>query len=304
MDSRDFGLELAQVLGVSNYLHFGYWDPTKKATLGGLFKAQEKHTEVLLKFLNKRAAQIEAIQKKSKITKQKPLRILDIGCGSGKILGKLLECGYQVDGIIPSDHLYEATCDNVNRIKLSKNKTHAKNARESKVYKCYLDDFYAKAPKSKYDILLFCESFQYINYKLLYENINNLLKENGEIIISDYFTIPQSDGAASFSGGHRLDKFYAYTKSSQLNIANDQDISKYMAPSMDLINDILMNKLLPSSNILDEFLKSRGIFIYSALKFLGRKSLKKIEKRYFSGTITAEVFNKSKSYRMLVLKTK
>ncbi|MBE8181970.1 MAG: methyltransferase domain-containing protein, partial [Candidatus Portiera sp.] len=294
-------------LGGIDYLHYGYWDIKTKPTIGGLFKAQDKHTKELLNLLDKRAAAIKknrSKKNKSKTVKTKTLRILDIGCGSGKILSELLEKGYQADGMVPSDCLYEASCDNVNEIKLSKNKTHAENAKNCKVYKCYLEDFYTNTPKVKYDILLFSESFQYIKYKLLYENIDKLLDDNGEIIISDFFAKEKSQGAANFGGGHLLNKFYADTKNSGIKIISDKDITKYMAPNLDLLHDILMDKLLPSSRLLDEFLKTRGRFIYSVLKFLGRKSLKKINYKYFSGQRTAKEFSKSKSYRMLVLSNK
>ena len=304
MDSRDFGLEIAQVVGVVNYLHFGYWDPNKKPTLGGLFAAQEKHTTELLKFVDKQAKQIQANRSKSKAAQKKTLRILDIGCGSGKILKHLLEKGYQVDGVIPSDNLYAACLENVEVVKSSKNKTHAANAKLTKIYKCYLEDFYAKAPKEKYDILLFCESFQYINYPLFYEKVSGMLNDHGQVVISDYFSLPKKNRSVSFVGGHKLSKFYEFTKESQLKITKDKDISKHMAPNLAIVDDLLMDKILPSTHLIDEFLKSRSKIIYSVVKFLCRKSLAKIKSRYFSGTMTPEIFNKSKSYRMIVMQVK
>lgn len=303
MDSRDFGLEMASALGGIDYLHYGYWDPKKKPTLGGLFKAQNKYTAVLLQLLDKRAMKIRKNRSKGKNTAT-TIRILDVGCGSGKILKSLLEKGYQVDGIVPSDCLYKASCDNLSQVKKSKNKTHAKNAKKSKIYKCYLEEFYTKMSKQKYDILLFSESFQYIKYKRFYTKINQLLNDDGEIVISDFFAVTKRQGPAALGGGHLLHKFYAETNNSGIKIISDQDITKYIAPNLDLLHDVLMNRLLPASHILDEFLTARISFLYPVLKFFLRKNLTKIKYKYFSGKRTATEFAKFKSYRMLVLQVK
>ncbi len=304
MDSRDFGLEITSAIGGIDYLHYGYWDPKRKPQIGELFKAQEKYTDVLLKLLDKRAAGISKKRGKAIKNPRTNIRILDIGCGSGKILSQLLEKGYQADGLVPSDCLYKASCDNVNKVAQSKNKVAAKHAKNCKVYKCYFECFCDKSPKHKYDILLFSESFQYIKYKILYANLHKIMNADGEVVIADFFAISKKKVPGNFGGGHLLEKFYAETQQAGIKIISDKDITKNIAPNVDLLDDILMNRLLPASQILDEFIKTRINFLYSLLKFFLRKKLKKIEFKYFTGQRTAKQFSKYKSYRMLVLGNK
>ena len=273
------------------HLHYGWWDKGVKPSIGNFVDAQNKYTKVILDLIDKRASKF----------KNKPIKVLDIGCGSGVTLAKLLEKGYAVDGIVPTDHLYKASNEKLDELRAGTNKKTKQNAMKSKIYKCYFEDFLHLNRKPDYDILLFSESFQYIDIHYLYRNINKLLNPQGEVIIADFFSLKRGKAPGEFGGGHFLKDFYQLTDRSEARILVDKDISNRIAPNLDLLDDVLMGRMLPAIKLMDSFFHYRSRFIYPILKFFVRKPSKRLNHKYFSGLRTAANFKKYKSYRLIVL---
>ena len=84
----DMGLVFGRFFLNSEDLHFGYWPSGEKATAQNFAWAQENHSNLI----------IDAIPKKTK-------HILDVGSGSGNLALNLLNRGYYVDCVIPSNYL-------------------------------------------------------------------------------------------------------------------------------------------------------------------------------------------------------
>ena len=305
MDSKDFGLEFMHTVTGLEHLHYGFWDKKTKPALMKFPAAQEKYTNMLLDLIRKRGQKMKGKmgeQMKGKVkspSKSQPLRILDVGCGSGTTLCRLLEQGYKVDGIVPSDYLYAAAKEKLKAtLKLNKK---AKHAKESKIFKCIFEEILQQKPLRKYDIVLFSESFQYIKFNDSYSILRQLLNPAGEIIIADFFRISQAKDPSSFGGGHFLPNFYNRTKDERFRIISDKDITANMLPNIELLDSMLMHRGLPALQLLNSFLLFRHNIIYKMVKFLFRRIFARIKHKYFSGNRNAKNFAKYKSYRIMVL---
>ena len=82
----DIGLTVGRFFLNTEDLHYGYWPNGKKATIQNLAEAQEAHSQLIIDHIS-----------------DKTRNILDVGSGSGNLALKLLNLGYDVDCVIPSE---------------------------------------------------------------------------------------------------------------------------------------------------------------------------------------------------------
>jgi len=277
MDSRELGLVLAQqMLGVED-LHYGLWDDDLELRLGNLAAAQQRYTDMLLGALP-----------------PPPARVLDIGCGSGHMLCQMLDRGYQVDGVIPSPSLARVV-----RLRLEK-----RPAADTRLFECRFEDFPADEWVAAYDVALFSESFQYIPMAASLPRAHRILKPGGLLVICDFFkTERHGDGGIgdrSFGGGHRLTEFHEKIRALPFRLLRDEDLTHRVSPNLELINDVLLNRVKPVAVTLERYLRGN----YPKLTWLARRLLaRKIEKanyKYFSGHRNRETFERYKTYHLMV----
>ena len=111
------------------------------------------------------------------------------------------------------------------------------------------EDFPESERNNQYDLIFFSESFQYISMIKGFPVLKSLIKEKGKILICDFFkTVHHGDGGPgdkSMGGGHRLNEFYDMIKGSY-KIIKDEDITVNVSPNLELMNDILMNRINPT----------------------------------------------------------
>ena len=278
MHSRELGLILARkLLGVED-LHYGLWDADLELKLGNLAIAQQRYNDMLI-------AQLPAAERE--------VRVLDIGCGTGHLLRQLLDRGYRADGVIPAKDLSEAV--------------HRKLAGYSgpppRIHECRFEDFPAGQSRSTYDVTLFSESFQYISPSVSLPILQSILKPGGLLLISDFFKsdAPESDSLdPGFGGGHPLKDFYASMKRTPFVLVKDEDITRRVSPNMDLVNDLLMNRIKPATLAIGRYVEDRyPLLVRLALRLLRRK-VDKLNHKYFSGHRSKEVFERYKTYRLLL----
>jgi len=132
IDTREIGLDLwaalARFMTGKEYLHYGIWTGLDVCA-ANLGIAQEAYTSRLLSFLPKG-----------------PLRILDIGGGTGETALGLLRQGHRVEVVVPSEFLA--------------GRCRQKLGRGTVVHQERFEDF---LPTREYDVCLFSESFQYLH---------------------------------------------------------------------------------------------------------------------------------------------
>lgn len=281
MDSKELGLVLGQqILGVDD-LHYGLWDSDLELNFNNVIIAQQRYTDKLLSTFPP--------------VEEKP-RIIDIGCGTGHILEQMLSRGYQADGVIPAEGLS----------KLVKQRLDKFPGNDSKIFECTFEEFPLQGNRARYDVALFSESFQYIPMQESFALLQKIVKPGGLIVICDFFkTEHHRDGRPgdrSFGGGHRLSSFYDELEKTPFLLQTDEDITPLVSPNIRLLNDILMNKIKPVTETLGHYLQGNYPKSWWLLKKLLRKKINRVNYKYFSGHRSAEVFERYKSYRFIVLK--
>lgn len=283
MDSKEFGLVFFHRLLGLDHLHYGYWDKEDPVNLNGLIQAQEKYTTLLLANIDEQ------------LNQTKEPCILDVGCGTGAILCRLLQRGYRVDGVSPSDYLVGI---------INKRLAKTDGAPHKNRTQIFHSTFEAMpVEKEKYDLVLFSESFQYLNLEKAYPVLKAIVKPNGKIIICDFFKLTTKRAPGLFGGGHLLSRFYEDLPKWGLRIAKDQDITSNMSPSIDLLDRLLNERGVPALETLNQFLQARNPLAYNLVKFVFRSQLRKLQQKYFAGGRTKSSFEKYKCYRLLVLES-
>jgi SAM-dependent methyltransferase len=210
--------------------------------------------------------------------------ILDVGCGTGQMARELLDMGYEVDCVSPSSLLKEYAG------KLLGNSSH--------IFECFYENLQMD---KRYDLVLFCESFQYIKIQQTLSKTEKFLNRGGYLLICDVFR-KGVDGEDIMSGGHKLIKFYDLIEKFPFRLIKDLDITEETAPNLDLFNDALKNVAQPAINAGVRFVESRHRIALKLLRWKYKKKINKIYKKYFEEETTGENFKKYKSYRLFLYK--
>lgn len=165
MDSRELGLVAGQQLTGMEDLHYGLWQAGETPSILGAKAAQERYTQLILDTIVQHGGE------------PADTKILDVGCGTGVILKRLLGLGYQVDGVIPAAYLKKQVDQRIADLS---------GAYQPKIYECNFEDFPEVDRNNQYDIVLFSESYQYIPMKASFLLIKHLLKSDGKVVVCDF----------------------------------------------------------------------------------------------------------------------
>ena len=270
-DSKVIGLDVGLLIGKffmdTEELHYGYWPDEKRATAQNFSQAQDRHSQLI----------IDNIPDNVK-------RILDVGSGSGSLAKKLIKLDYQVDCVIPSEFLAEKV-----KVKLSDSS------------KIYINKFEDLDISHHYDLVLFSESFQYVELNDSIKKIISVLNKNGHLLICDVFH-KNVEGISPMRGGHRLDLFDDEISNSTLVKEKDIDITKETAPTWDFLNQLLNEVAIPISDMSNNYLEYKYPRLTKLIKWKYQRKLNKIKKVWLSGELTGESFIKFKSYRLFIYK--
>ena len=269
--SRELGLELAAICGTHffklEHLHYGYWTLDLEIDLANLQKAQEQYADFLISNIPNGVN-----------------TILDVGCGTGHIAKKLIDKGYKVDCVSPSPFLNE-------RVRaLLGNGTH--------IYESLYEQL---KTDHKYDLVLFSESFQYVNMEQALQNTEELLNKSGYLLICDVFKVNTSVTGV-MGGGHKLNKFQDLMMHSPFELVKNLDITEQTAPNLDLFDSMMKNVAAPALEASLNYLSNRYRLMAKFLRWKYKKQKERMQTKYFNGKRSAEDFRKYKTYQFFLYK--
>lgn len=267
-DSREVGLKIGWICGEYflklEHLHYGYWTGELPVDIANLRSAQEAYVDFLLSRL---PTGIKSI--------------LDVGCGAGRIAKRLLETGYAVDCVSPSAFLTEQARQAVGE--------------KCEIFECGYEEL---ETEKRYDLVMFLESFQYIDMPQALANTAKFLNPGGSMMICDIFK--KNVGEKSHqSGGHDLSKFFNLVQMYPFTLVEDIDITDQTAPNIDLMNNALETVAKPVADSIAVFLEERYPTVFKLLSWKYHEEMEKINKKYSGGSRTGEQFRQFKSYRLL-----
>ena len=261
----DIGLAIGRFFLNTEDLHYGYWPKGKTATIQNFAEAQKAHSKLIIDHIP------DGTQ-----------RILDVGSGSGNLALKLINKGFQVDCVIPSEFLAE--------------QVRAKLGNQSTIHICGFED----VPESeKYDLILFSESFQYVKLGESMVKIMNMLNPGGHLLICDFFRRDVL-GKSPMGGGHSWQGFQDIITKHPLKMVTDLDITKETAPTIDLLAKLNADVVTPISEMSGEYLIDHYPRITRLLQWKFKKRIEKISRIYLSGAVNGYSFKQFKEYHLLV----
>ena len=261
----DIGLAIGRFFLNTEDLHYGYWPKGKTATIQNFAEAQKAHSKLIIDHIP------DGTQ-----------RILDVGSGSGNLALKLINKGFQVDCVIPSEFLAE--------------QVRAKLGNQSTIHICGFED----VPESeKYDLILFSESFQYVKLGESMVKIMTMLNPGGHLLICDFFRrdVP---GKSPMGGGHSWQGFQDIITKHPLKMVTDLDITEETAPTIDLLAKFNADVVTPISEMSGEYLIDHYPRITRLLQWKFKKRIEKISRIYLSGAVNGYSFKQFKEYHLLV----
>ena len=269
VDSKEVGLELGLVLGryflKTDDLHYGYWPDDLVVDVSNFQTAQKYYSDFIFSHIP------EGTQK-----------ILDVGSGSGNFAKRLVDNKYSVDCVSPSKYLTNQIQD--------------KLGDSVEIFSCIYEDLQTE---KRYDLILFSESFQYINIRSALDKSSKLLSNNGHVLICDFFRT-NAEGKSPLGGGHILSEFEENIIKFPFNEIKNIDITKQTAPTIQILDDFLNKVGLPFKDMLSSYVQSNYPGFTKLLNWKFKKRFKKINRVYFSGSMRSEAFQKFKSYRLLL----
>ncbi len=248
----------------ANDLHYGYWVDGLEPIIRNVPSAQEEYCRFLLEHIPTDAK-----------------RILDVGCGAGGVASKLVARGHHVDCVSPSGFL--------------NSQAKALLGDRARIFECKYEDF---TTTETYDVVLFCESFQYVKLERGFEQVVSQLRTGGQLIICDFFRLP-NDNHSPISGGHRLNEFQEIIARYPFRLLEEKDITARTAPTFTVIDLAFSEVVQPIWNEIDGAALATHPWLFKFSNWFFRHKLDKVKRKYFTHEHSAENFQKFKTYRLL-----
>ncbi len=231
-----------------------------------------------LSFHDVEAAQINYAEKLISHIPDKPLAVLDIGCGIGGIANLIIKKGFTVDVLSP----------NINQLNYVKNKYPVSSA-----YNVRFEDFHAD---KKYGVLLNAESFQYIDMKKGFAKADEIIAPEGRWVICDYFSISPVNEKKNQK---RFEEFEKLAAEHGWKIIYQEDITLNVLPTLKFANMYVTRIVTPLLFYLESKLLIKLAWLHHLTNDIREKLSLKMNREF--SKLHSGTFIKEKKYMILVL---
>lgn len=270
MRGREYGLILGQIFleyfADSRSLHYGLWSDDLELNIRNIGNAQDAYTDLLLATIPSNARSV-----------------LDVGCGVGSVAKRLVDLHYDVECLSPSFMLNEEARRNVPGII---------------VHDSGFEDF---VPARKFDVVLFAESFQYVESYAALSKAAEMLTASGVIIVCDKFKC-EENGKSPIGGGHQYRDYLRTCRDLELECIQDIDLTERIAPNFDLLQDFRQRVIEPAAEKIEEItsykLRFSKYLFFTALKMILLRMIAKHRNKERDGN----GFKRHNTYRLNVLR--
>lgn len=249
-----------EVLGL-DHLQYGLWEG-EPLTLDGLRAAQERFAATLHDWIP------EGVR-----------TVLDVGCGTGASAERLLEKGYEVEGVSPDPYQRE----------LVEGRT------GMPFHLARLQEF---EPEETYDLAMFSESAQYVWLDVFFPDVRKVAA-GGHLLIADYFTV--AEGELPERSGHPLDAFLAEAERHGFELLRRENVTERVLPTLELARGFVERFALPTAGLMAELFAQDHPRLYRLGRWLGRKKINK-ERARLEFMIDAEAFQQARKYLFLLFR--
>ncbi len=263
---NDIALRLVQKLFNLEFLHYGYFEKGLKVNLENLPKAQLAFTKKVIREFPKNVK-----------------NVLDIGCGAGGGALEMIKKNMTITCVDPDPFMVQTT------LKKTKYRVNGKVG----LYE-NLEDL----PKNHFDLIMMCESCQYINPDTAWPKHASLVKEKGYVMAVDFFKIRKLDHIYLSRSGHELERFIKIATMNKFKLIKKINITKQTAPTMDLYQSIILEKVFPVFEAVFCFLERSFPLLYKIGNFLLKKKISYLHLKYSNQD--SKVFTKYKQYYILL----
>ena len=255
----------SDVLGLE-HLHYGIWHESDALTLANLKAAQERYQRAIIELLPAQDA-------------ARPVRVLDVGCGTGELSKVLKAMGYAVEGLSPDINHIDSYAAKVG----------------APFHHCLFEEF---EPAHAYDVIIMSESCQYIALDKLCANVAQCLAPNGQWIVVDYFV---RDGVAGqmAKSGHGYTAFQRAVTDSPMRMDYDRDITEATLKTLDFGRGLVERGELALAMLKQRIDKRSWALskLINLMLWLGRKEIKKLNDSRV--LIDSQAFRAAKTYRLM-----
>lgn len=259
---NDIALRLANNLFGVKHLHYGFFSDGLEPTVENLPEAQERYMKNLLSYI--------PVDVK---------KVFDVGCGTGEVAKQLIKKGMELTCLAPDPHLIQKTKEN----------TEGKAKTITDLYENVDDE-----EDESFDMVMMSESCQYISIQKGWEQNRKYLKKGGYVLIADFFQIKPLDKEGLSKSGHKKERFLKVAKDSGFELLKEVDITKETAPTMDIYQDVITQKVFPVAEAIFEVLERKLPTVYKILKKTAGKKIEKLKNKYL--TQDAKTFQTYKGY--------
>lgn len=268
---NDIALRLMHRLFKVEHLHYGYFGPTLKPELKNLAAAQAAYVKNLLSFLPKDAK-----------------KIFDVGCGTGGVASELVKKGLNVTCIAPDAYMVDMT----------EQRTQGK----ARYFVDLYENIDSEVEHGTFDLILMSESCQYIKPDPGWANHVRFLRPGGYILVADFFKQKAPDERNPSKSGQPLDDFLRRAQENGFKVVKKQDITDRVAPTMDIYQDLILNRAFPIIQAVFELVERRVPTIYKILKYFAGAKIEKIKSKYEKQG--SDLFREYKRYMIFLLQKK